>query len=399
MRSPRIHDRKTLCHPALKGAVRSAVVAFCLLFVACSEPPPASSEPRSRPVKLYTVDAGVGEELRRFPATIEAAKQAELSFRVSGQLAELPVREGDVVEAEQILASLDPTDYRNALEERQAAFDNAQRNFARAGELIESGNISQLDYDRMEADFRSARASLAQAKANLGYATLRAPFRGRIARRYVDNYEEVGAKQSIVYLQDSELLDVIIAMPESVVRSVSGGADDELATRSAEESSAADVLALASFDDFPDISYALRIKEIATRADPDTQSFRVTFSMPQPSEFTVLPGMTAQVEIDFSTLITRDRVTWVPARSVQGDAALAPQVFVLDEENMQVRSSPVETGRLSGDMIEILSGLSGGQEIVAVGAEYLADGMRVSRMRTGEQAIPRESDQERPLPL
>ena len=46
----------------------------------------------------------------------------------------------------------------------------------------------------------------------------------------------------------------------------------------------------------------------------------------------------------------------------------------------------------SGDMIEILGGLSGGEEIVAVGAEYLSDGMEVSPMRTGEQAIPRVSD-------
>ncbi|MFK7830157.1 MAG: efflux RND transporter periplasmic adaptor subunit [Congregibacter sp.] len=388
-----VFARYLWCTRITAPAVRQLFAVCCAtaMLAACGEPPPVDSQPRSRPVKLFIVDAGVGEELRRFPATIEAAKQAELGFRVSGQLAQLPVREGDIVDEQQVVAQLEPTDYRNALEERQAAFDNAQRNFARAGELIGSGSISQLDFDKMEADFRSSRAALAQAKANLGYATLRAPFKGRIARRYVDNFEEVTAKQSIVYLQDTDMLDVIIAMPESVVRSVSSSNGADLDSMSADESSAADVRALASFDDYKNISYPLNIKEIATRADPDTQTFRVTFSMPQPDEFTVLPGMTAQVEIDFTDILAvSDSVSWIPVRAVQADASLSPRVFVLDPQTMQVRSQAVETGRVSGTMIEVLSGLSGSQEIVAVGAEYLADGMHVTRMGASEQAVPRE---------
>ena len=68
-------------------------------------------------------------------------------------------------------------------------------------------------------------------------------------------------------------------------------------------------------------------------------------------------------------------------------------MFVLDEENMVVRSRQVTTGRMSGNMIEVLDGLAGGEEIVEAGASYLSEGMRVTRMRTGEQAIPRESDE------
>jgi RND family efflux transporter MFP subunit len=295
-----------------------------------------------------------------------------------------------VVEEGQVLARLDPTDFEIALEDRRAAFENSQRNFRRAAELIDSGSISRLDYDRMEAEFRSARAALAQAEANLNYATLRAPFRGRVARRYVDNFEEVRAKQRVLYLQDTDMLDVIIAMPESVVRSVTASSSDaDLTRQSAADSDAVDVRAMVSFEDYSNISYALQIKEIATRADPDTQTFAVTFTMPQPDEFTVLPGMTAQVDVDFTGLLTRETATWVPAPAVQADAELEPRVFVLDPETMEVRSRPVSVGRMASDMIEVLSGLSGGEEIVAVGAAYLADGMRVTRLDTGEQAVPR----------
>jgi len=378
----------------LRGGFPLPALCFAigLTLAACEEAEEFATGPAtSRPVKVFTVDSGMGEEVRRFPARIEASKQAELSFRVAGQLAELPVREGDKVDEDQVLARLDPTDFEIALEDRQAAFENAQRNFRRAEELIASRSISQLDYDRMEAEFRSSRAALAQAEANLGYATLRAPFRGRVAQRFVDNFEEVQGKQPVLFLQDTDRLDVIIAMPESVVRSVTAAEDnDDLAASSAAESDAAQVRALASFEDYPDISYALRIKEIATRADADTQTFAVTFTMPQPGEFTVLPGMTAQVDVDFTGLLTRKSATWVPATAVQADAELEPRVFVLDPDTMQVASRPVTVGRVSGDMIEVLSGLTGGEEIVAAGAAYLAEGMRVTRLATGEQAIPRD---------
>lgn len=398
-RNPRTASTLHSLRPAHLLRPVSLMLAIFAGATGCSEPPAPEQGARSRPVKIFTVDSSLGAEVRQFPASIEAAKQAELSFRVAGQLEALPVREGDVVEAEQVVAQLDATDFKNSLEDKEAVFENTQRNFSRAGELIGSGSISQLDYDRMEADFRSARASLAQAKANLSYATLRAPFRGRIARRFVDNFEEVRAKQSIVYLQDTDLLDVIIAMPESVIRSVTRGGEDDLSNDSLEESSAQRVLAMASFDNRPDVSFGLQVKEIATRADPDTQTFALTFSMRQPKEFTVLPGMTAQVEIDFSELLTSDAVTWVPSRAVQADATLKPRVFVLDPQSMQVNSLRVETGRVSGDMIEVLSGLSGGEEIVAVGAGYLSDGMQVTRMSGGEQAISRESATSNSMPL
>ena len=102
--------------------------------------------------------------------------------------------------------------------------------------------------------------------------------------------------------------------------------------------------------------------------------------------------MTSQVELDFAGLMVKDSVTWVPARAVQADEGLKSRVFVLDAEAMVVRGRGVRIGRMSGDMIEILDGLEGGEEIVMVGAEYLSEGMRVTRMRTGEQAIPREGE-------
>jgi len=96
--------------------------------------------------------------------------------------------------------------------------------------------------------------------------------------------------------------------------------------------------------------------------------------------------------VDLSELVTYEKVRWIPARAVQADSGLKPRIWVLDPETMTVSAQQVAIGRMSGSMIEVTDGLSGGEEIVAVGAPYLAEGMPVTRMAVTEQALPRAGD-------
>jgi RND family efflux transporter MFP subunit len=373
------------------NALKVAALLLGLSSLAgCGGEEPELPQPASRPVKLFTVEGGSSDAVRTFPGRIDATQRAELALRVSGQLQELLIKEGDLVEEGQVLARLDPTDYEIVVEDRQASFDNAERNFIRGKELIEDGNISRIDYDRMEADFRTTSAALSQARQDLEYTVLTAPFRGRIASRTVENFEEVLAKQTVIWLQNIDQLDVLIDLPESVVRSVQGGHDGSDSLSKGE--TVATVRAYAQFEGRSESQFILRPKEIATKADDQTQTFRATFTMDAPTDFNVLPGMTATVVMDLSAVVTKDAVKWVPARAVQADNGLEPRVWVLDAETMTVSARPVDVGRMSGSSIQVIDGLEGGEEIVAVGAPYLAEGMRVTRMALTEQAVPRADD-------
>ena len=345
-------------------------------------PPPAT-----RPVKIFLVEGGSVDAIRTFPGKVNASQRAELAFRVSGQLEEVLVKEGDRVEEQQVLARLDPADYELVLEDRRANHDRNVKNYNRAKELVGDGNISRLDFDRMEADFRSSAAALSQAERDLQYTVLVSPFSGRIAQRAVENFEEVVAKQTVMWLQNVDELDVVINLPENVVRSVrpSVAVEDRNKTGAA-------LHAYAQFEGRGDEIFALSPKEIATKADEQTQTFRATFTMDSPSTFNALPGMTATVTLDLSELVSKEKVRWIPARAVQADSGLNPRVWVLNSTSMTVSPQDVAIGRMSGGMIEITGGLSGGEEIVAVGAPYLAEGMGVTRMLVTEQAIPRASD-------
>ena len=342
---------------------------ICCGLVACGEDEQVASEPVTRPVKLFRVEGGSGDAVRTFPGRVDASQRAELAFRVSGRLQQILVKEGDLVQEGQVLARLDPTDYQIVLEDREATYDNASRNFERAKELVADGNISRIDFDRMEADFRSATAALSKAKRDLEYTVMVSPFTGRIAERKVENFEEITAKQTIFSLQNINKLDVIIDVPESVVRSVRGSARDDDPMGSGKASAErSEVRAWAQFEGRPDQRFPLLPKEIATKADPQTRTFRATLTMDAPKSFNVLPGMTASVVLDISDLVSDEGVRWVPVRAVQADSGLSPLVWVLDPGSMTVSPRDVAIGRMSGGMIEITSGLEGGEEIVAVSA-------------------------------
>ncbi|WP_243725209.1 efflux RND transporter periplasmic adaptor subunit [Candidatus Thiosymbion oneisti] len=362
----------------------SAALFVPALLSACTENEPTVAQAVSRPVKTALVQAPDVGGIRRFPARIDALHKAELAFRVAGTVQKLAVKEGDRVKKGQILATLDPTDYKIAVKDAQASFDRAQKDFKRAKELVKKGFISRSDYDAKEAAWKNTRAALERANQDLAYTRLKASFAGTIAKRYVEPFEEVQAKQAIFAIHDRSRLEVKINVPETVILGIraSGGEGPEPGA----------IPVTASFDSRPGEEFDLTLREIATRADPATQTFAVTFTMPAPKDFLVLPGMTATVTADFSGVTDGAPLLFVPAAAVTADSDLEPFVWVVDEANMQVMKNPVEVGRMHGSSIEIKAGLEVGKRVVVAGVGYLAAGMQVRLLSEHEEAEPRSDE-------
>jgi RND family efflux transporter MFP subunit len=358
-------------------------LAISLGIAGCSEPPPVEQEAVSRPVKTIVIgEADLGGS-RSFPARIAAAKRAELAFRVPGTVQDLPIKEGDRLEQGDLVARLDPTDFQIVVNDRQATFDKASKNFERGRELVGSGAISRSDFDRLEAEFKNARAALAAAQQDLAYTELTAPFKGMVARRLVQRFEEVQAKQPVVQMQNIERLEVKFDVPESIIRNLradSGQAHERIGV-------------YAMFEGQPGRQFPLEFKEISTKADETTQTFEATYLMEQWERGTVLPGMTATVTVDLSEFLAEGAVVFsVPVSAVVGDYKLSPQVWVVDEASMTVSSRPVKVGRLVGNGIQVLEGLEPGMRLVTAGTPFLVEGMQVSLLPELEQAQPRPDD-------
>ena len=320
----------------------------------------------ARPISTMIVGGMSGGRLT-FPGTTQAADRAELSFRVAGPLIEFPVNEGDEVRQGQLLARIDPRDYRIALAEAKAAFDQAEADAQRYRRLYEREAVPLADLELATARRDVARARHEQAQADLRDTELRAPFAGQIGLKYVENFEDVLAKEPVLSLHDVGQVEIVINVPESIMATVREGRRPTIVT---------------TFDVAPNRSYPMQIKEFSVAADPATQTFPITFIMPQPADLNVLPGMTALVIISDMQLDEEERVPiTVPAHAVFSDASGAAQVWVIDTQAKTVHRRGVRVGPVTGTQsIVVLDGLTPGETIAVAGIYQLEEGQQIRLM-------------------
>lgn len=354
-----------------------ACTFLSIALTACNEEAPLPP-PESRPVKTIVVGGVTSGDYRQFPGVVDAIQKADLSFRVEGKLKEILVKEGDMVEKGQVLARLDPTDYQIKLNDRKASYETAKANYDRAKKLVEKGAISKVDHDKIRADYATAKANLDAAEQDLKYTALQATFPGYIARRHVENFEEVRRKQKIFTLQDISELEIKIDIPESVMIQLRRAIEPGKVTQPKRE-------LYAMFDQIKDVQFPLTVKEIATTADANTRTFEVTLKMKHPENYNVLPGMTATVFAEIFASEGGDSLSVdLPLAAVVSDTDKKPIVWIVDDSTMTVSSKPVKTGTMTNNSITV-TGLDAGERVVTAGAAFMREGMKVTLLQTGEQ--------------
>lgn len=324
-----------------------------------------------RPVKITTVESGMPERIRRFPAVVEATQSADLTFRVGGELTRLSVRPGQQVEQGHIIATLDPTDYQLALEQAEARAELAEAQFKRIERLLAERIVSQADFDQARAERQIARANLNTATANLSYTQLKAPFAGTVASLHVETFENIAPQQAIITLQTDDLVDVAIQVPERLFAWVRRDTDYQPEVR---------------FDSVPGVSFRGQLREWDRIADPATNTYRVVFSLPKPEAFNILPGMTAQVIIDSTHLLPypANAVT-IPIHAVfsPAEGRLLEQhqaVWVYtptSEYEGTVSLRAVRLAESTTQSVVITEGLYAGEQVVTAGVHQLHEGQRV----------------------
>jgi len=338
-------------------------IALCTISACDNDKKEIEAATVIRPVKTLRVESQNALSRREFTGLIDAERKVELAFRVSGTLQALSVLEGDEVKREQVLAQLDPREFEIRLQSRQADYQKAQADFQRAQKLVVSGVVTQSEFEQLEYKLTLAKAELERAELDLQYTQLTAPFAGIIAKRYVENSTEVAARSPVLTLMDLNSLVVNINVPESVM------------IHAQREGIRPDMYAV--FAGHEEQQYPLSIREIATQADTNTQTFPVTLSLPPIDDLNVLPGMSVMVGVRGNQ--TTGDVVYVPAHTVLEDSE-GRFVFVAKSENGDlaiIERRQVEVGDISAYGIQITKGLSDGEYLVTAGVSQLVGGQHV----------------------
>lgn len=358
--------KKTVYLLLLKCLVIIAAAAF--LGACGKEPPPR--EPVVHPVKMATFGEAKTETFSLYPGKIDADRTANLAYEKPGRLTDLPVKRGQRVKKGEILAQIDPLDFKSDVAAKKAAFAEAKADLDRYRQLYEEDAVPLADLDIRQRKFDVAKAELAIAEKYLRDTALRAPFDGIIARKFVDNFQDVKAKEPIVRLQDISKLEVLINIPESdFVRKPDG---------KALKRGPADLKAFAEFDSLPGREFPLTLKEFESEADPKTQSFMVKFLMTNPDDANIAPGMTATVKVAAGDLkASESSPATVPVSAIFSDESGKNYVWVIDPSSETVSRREVTVGDLTGDSIVIRGGLKSGDTIATTGVHRLQEGSKV----------------------
>ncbi len=334
-----------------------------LLLAGCGgEPPPPPEKPVVRPVKALELPRAMGAA-RSFPGTVRATTRVDLSFNVPGSIVELPAREGERVTKGTVLARLDARNYQMQVNAAKAEYEEALADYRRYKELVAKGHVSRADFDRMEAKKTVAEAKLDRTRKLLEDTVLRAPFDGVVARRFVENYTDVKAKQPVLSLQDTRQLEVVADVPEDLV----------IQDRPKE------LEMTAEFSALPGRKLPVTIKEYSTRADPNTLTYRVVFALPEIDDANILPGMTARITL------TPKAGTGKPAFLLPASALLEADgkrwLWVIDPDDNRVSRREVQAQRLDDGRVKVTDGVEPGERVAVAGVHSLKEGMVVKPVR------------------
>lgn len=339
-----------------------------LLALGCQEETP-EVEAAAPAVTVAVVEAR--DLVDRIEATgqLVAKAEATLAAEVAGPVTQVRVEEGDAIASGQALLEIDPErrqleldDARAVAEETRAALKERQREHARAEALGERGAASKARIEGAATAVKLARSRVSAAEARLGLArrslrdaSIKAPFSGVVARRYVSAGEFVAAGQKLFDVVALDPVEVEFHLAEVDSARVSVG--DAVEVRVAPH---------------PEEVFTAHVSVVSPTIDPTTRTLRVKAEVANPNG-RLRPGLFARADLGVAT---RAGVPMIPQQAVlqRADGSV---VFVLEGRD-RVRRVNVQTGTYGDGAVEVASGLEPGMHVVVRGHAELIDGARVS---------------------
>ncbi len=301
---------------------------------------------------------------------------ATLGAEIPGRVTAVTVEAGDAVRKGQVLVRIDDRDARTAavraasrLESLRAQVAAQEKMVRRYRRLLAERFVTQAQLDEAEArlttlqkSLRAAQADLARAKRNIARTRVRAPFDGRVERRFVAPGDFIGLGKPLVSLSagrgGAAGLHAVLPFPETMLGRIRPG----LAVRLRTMAGCAPLQA--------------RISEVSPRVSARNGAFEARVDLPSALDAACWRAGAA-VAADVTLAVHRD--AWVLPEAAVVLRPAGSVVYVIEgEDGGRARSRRVQTGeRLDGE-VEIVAGLRGGERIALDGAAWLSDGAPVS---------------------
>lgn len=304
-----------------------------------------------------------------FPGTVVSDNPVTLSTKVMGEITMLSVEPGDRVRAGETVVRVDNENLeaqrrqvQAKLDEATASLANAEKDFERFTTLFEQESATQKELDDVTTRYEAAKAGVKALKSRLDelenmlkYTELKAPFDGYVVKKMINKGDMARPGQPLISLEKEQGLKVVLTVPEQDVDLFSLGDSVELGVEAAGVSS------------LPGL-----VKTVNRSAESISRQFLVEIEAPGLDRHErIKSGMFANVHVT----VPQENQILIPADALLKRGQLTGIFTVTDQSELVLRW--VQTGKKAGSRVEVLAGLSEGEQYVTSIDGRLREGQKV----------------------
>jgi len=314
---------------------------------------------------LLDLQPGTIQDARNLPGIIEPWIRLELMARINGAIAEVLVQEGSMVKQGEVLARIEPDDYRIALDSAKATYKQARSDYERAGKMARDKTIPMADLEKSETRMYTAKAAMEDAELKLSRCAITAPMSGVIRRldAKVGLFLSVG--DPVGEILQIDRVKAVVGIPESDVKAIRNIAEMKITIQALD-------------------NRRLMGKKYFLASSPESAArlYRLELELDN-SDNDILPGMFFRAHVVKN--IVHDAIS-IPLYSVitRGD-----EQFVFVAREGVVHKQKVKLGIVEGWRVQITEGLQAGDQVVVEGHRDVEHGqeVKVIKLITGQEDL------------
>ena len=337
-----------------------SIIPVVLLFLSCRDRKSETTVSGPVRVKVTTIKRVSAAIPVHTNGILVSSEELKLSFKTGGIVENIPVNEGNRVKKGTILASLDLSEIRAAVDEAELGYGKALRDFERVTNLYRDSVATLEQKQNASTALELAASKVKVARFNLTHSSITAPEEGIILKKFVAENELVAPGYPVILFGSSEgFWKVKAGIPDKDLVKVSIGDS-----------------AAISFDAHPGLMFYGTVDQVGELANPMTGTYEIEISL-RMTELKLASGFVASVDL-FPTV--KDSLLAVPVESVVEADGNQGYIYILQEDST-VTKTKVDLINVKGSDITIKGIPPGMNEVISGGAAYLRDGEKVKVIR------------------
>ncbi len=300
--------------------------------------------PKPIPVQVETMKERELTEFRELSGDVHPFEVLPLSFKVGGRVSRILVKEGDEVKKGQLIALLDPRDYRLTRDLAESQVSALKPHLERAEKLLHQEALPEAQLDELRSKMAAARIQQSQAEAQLSYARLNTSISGVVIKKMVAVGDLVGPSRPVAVVATMRKVEVVLPVSQRDLPLFKEGLEIEI--------------------DAPGLEKKFRgnVQRIGFTADQKTRTFPIVLEVDNP-----ILALRAGMVVEARVSVKRHLGIFVPLDATTRDSSGETMVFVVSKTGSRAERRPIRIGALVGDQTQVLKGLAVGDQVIIRG--------------------------------